>query len=338
MKRVDTEDGIIEFDAETGTVCKIDKTITEIEIPATIQGVQVQKIAKELFKQCLNLRYIGLPYSVTSIGEKAFLQCEALDQIYINPTNNHFQSSEKVLFSKSGKTLILFPNKRSQTYITPDGVTTIADRAFSYCTDLIRLEISPTISSIGENVFVGCSSLEQIIVNPTNEYFQSSYGVLFSKDGQIIIAYPNKAGEKYKIPDGIVCLGESSFTGCKDLREVYIPESLTTIGEGAFIGCKSLEKINVSPHNKHFKSIDGVLYTKDCKKLLVYPNAKGTKYTVPDTVEEIANKAFYKCCSLVKVVIPESVTKIGYKAFGECDSLRDVDMPDSIIDMGQEVF
>lgn len=57
-----------------------------------------------------------------------------------------------------------------------------------------------------------------------------------------------------------------------------------------------LENINVSPDNPVYKSIDGVLFSKDGKKLIWYPPTKneGKSYTVPNSVKTIASRAFYQ--------------------------------------------
>lgn len=46
----------------------------------------------------------------------------------------------------------------------PDTVTSIKDDAFSGCTDLKKLELSPNIKTIGMGAFSNCDSLEKIVL------------------------------------------------------------------------------------------------------------------------------------------------------------------------------
>jgi hypothetical protein len=56
-----------------------------------------------------------------------------------------------------------------------------------------------------------------------------------------------------------------AFRDCTSLTSVTIPDSVTSIGGFAFSDCTSLEYIEVDDNNVCYKSIDGVLYTKDGK-------------------------------------------------------------------------
>ena len=46
--------------------------------------------------------------------------------------------------------------------------------------------------------------------------------------------------------------------------------------------------------------------------------------TIPDSVTNIGEAAFYECYSLTSMTIPDSVTSIGKHAFGDCDNLPSV--------------
>ena len=61
---------------------------------------------------------------------------------------------------------------------------------------------------------------------------------------------------------------------------------------------------------------NGVLLSKDGKKLLVYPYAlTETSYSIPEGIEVIASYAFFKCTSLTTVTIPSSVKEINSHSF-----------------------
>lgn len=131
------------------------------------------------------------------------------------------------------------------------------------------------------------------------------------------------------------------FTGCFQLKTLLLPESVTTIQEYAFMdtsletielpaGISTIEgsfdsyylkEIKLSSSNNHFSVKDGILYTKDMKKLISCP-AKNPyingQYEVPSSVEEIYPEAFVNCDNITDLVINKSVKKIGKYAFVSC--------------------
>ena len=88
-----------------------------------------------------------------------------------------------------------------------------------------------------------------------------------------------------------------------------------------------------------YKSVDGVLFTADGKRLVWYPAKKqGTHYTVPDGVHAIGDRAFKECAYLQEVQFPDSLTEIGEEAFRECKVLRKITLPNSVVRIGAESF
>ena len=49
----------------------------------------------------------------------------------------------------------------------------------------------------------------------------------------------------------------------------------------AFVGCYSLSAVNVVEDNNTFASVDGVLFSKNLQKLVLYPLSKGVDYDIP---------------------------------------------------------
>lgn len=72
--------------------------------------------------------------------------------------------------------------------------------------------------------------------------------------------------------------------------------------------------------------------------VLIKYNGKGGKVTIPDTVTEIGEKAFYECTDLTSVVMPDTVTKIGKRAFYFCFDLSSVKVSSSLREIGDQAF
>lgn len=110
---------------------------------------------------------------------------------------------------------------------------------------------------------------------------------------------------------GVTEISNHAFSGvCK---KINIPSSVITITNLSFIN-NNLISINVDAESSNFKSIDGVLFSKDGKKLISYPISKSASYTIPDGVETIDNDAF-NSSKLSSVTIPASVRTINQGAF-----------------------
>ena len=166
-------------------------------------------------------------------------------------------------------------------------------------------------------------------------------GVTFSADGKILIEYPeNKMDEKYIVPEGTEVIGESAFRFNYRLETITLPLSLKKIEDYAFEGCYDLSSITW----KHFPqsiglnifrrsgllffyvledsdnciSVDGVLFSKDQKILLRFPNAKNGNeetYEIPEGTEVVSTRAFENSRIYNRITLPSSLKLIENEAF-----------------------
>ena len=126
------------------------------------------------------------------------------------------------------------------------------------------------------------------------------------------------------IPNSVTDIEYGAFQNCSSLVSIYIPESVTEFDEVGFIfsDASSLQSINISENNPYFKSIDGVVYSKDGRNLICYPEGKSDlKFNIPINVTKISSGAFHNNNSLTSIYIPENVLDIEYYAVAYCDEL-----------------
>ena len=177
-------------------------------------------------------------------------------------------------------------------------------------------------------------------------------GEMFFADGTSeIIEYdaeqPELKFEAYKgeniigiiLPESVKTIKFGAFNGCRNLKSLTISKNVEEIEDSAFFTCKKLAEITVSEKNKHYKTIDGALFTYDGSELLLYPAGKTEEeYTVPYGVTAICGSAFDGHAELTTVNIPESVTSIGSGAFSDCRNLKNITIPKGLVSLGGGAF
>lgn len=113
----------------------------------------------------------------------------------------------------------------------------------------------------------------------------------------------------------------------KRTQRVFVGDYVSDIHHRAFFYAQQLYAIIAADQSKYFKTIDGVLYTKDGKTLHTYPYAKSTEVdNLPDSITTIAMTAFRNITPLTSVVLPESVITIEEASFANNSNLRKVEL------------
>lgn len=137
----------------------------------------------------------------------------------------------------------------------------------------------------------------------------------------------------------VSAVGKFTMNTDEYVEVIHIGKDVKYIDETSFFYCKELKSIEVDEANEHYTSVDGVLYTKDMKKLMVYPIKKvETSYTIPEGVERIGTCAFYKNETLTEVNIPSTLKEIGDMAFFKCKKISLVTLPDGLKKIGSDAF
>jgi len=120
----------------------------------------------------------------------------------------------------------------------------------------------------------------------------------------------------------VVEIKKGCLENLKETEDIVIPYSVTNL-EWSFWHCKALRAIHVSKENPTYCDHNGVLFTKDMKTLIAYPNLHGKEFIVPEGVTEIATCAF-KDSNIERLKLPATLMKIRINAFYRCTKLTDV--------------
>ncbi len=124
-------------------------------IPGSVTG-----IGSFAFRGCSGLTGIEIPGSVTNIGRNPFSGCDGLTSIVVDSGNTIYTSGngKNCIIEKESNALIA----GCKTTIIPDGVTSIGDSAFSWCSGFTSIEIPGSVTSIGNGAFWECIGLTSI--------------------------------------------------------------------------------------------------------------------------------------------------------------------------------
>ena len=316
--------------------------LTAVAIPES-----VTEIGAEAFSGCSKLTEITIPDSVTSIGYSAFYECYGLTSVTIG--NSVTSIGDSAFYKCSGLTEITIP----------DSVTSIGNSAFYECSGLTSVTIGNSVTSIGNSAFYRCYGLTSVMI-----------GNSVTSIGDSAFSYCIKLTE-VTIPDSVKKLGKDAFQNCLDLRRLDLGSGIEDFKDTVFTGCDSLQYVRfnmpavggwfssnqsvttvefgpnvksisspfenamtltefrVDPANSNYCSVDGVLFSKDRKILIHYPQGKNGTYVIPVYVERIWSRAFRYCSGLTQISIPNTIHTIPMYAFYYCTGLTEVNLPNT---------
>lgn len=275
----------------------------------------VTSIGNWAFAYCAGITNIAIPASATNMGFEAFKYCTRLETIGVDTNNPAYGSLDGVLFDQSGAILIQYPEGKTGAYTIPSGITSIANEAFYYCTNLTGVVIPTGVTSIGNYAFYDCKKLATATFPASLTYLGDS-------------AFYNCPGltSAITLGDSLSYLGDFAFGYCSGLTSVAVGTGIAAVGNSVFINCTGLTNVTLSGN---VTSI-GVSAFYYCSSL--------TSFAIPNGVTNLGNYAFYYCTKLSAITIPNGVTSIGVSVFQNCSALKRVALPAGVTSIGYNAF
>lgn len=172
-------------------------------------------------------------------------------------------------------------------------------------------------------------SLEEVVVAAGHKKYRTLDGVLYSRDGRILVRYPaGRREEMFAVPEGVKKIGEFAFENQGYLKKILLPESVVTLGTGAFSGCRRLEDIELPSGIREIPDAGtyrGAGVFKDCQKL--------KRIMLPDKLSYLGSFAFYNS-GLCSIVLGEGLEQIGEYAL-MAEGLKEIVLPPGVKRVGK---
>ncbi len=242
-------------------------------------------------------------------------------------------------------------NAKLTTVEFRDTVIALGGKAFSNCISLSEVTLYGNLMNLGRSAFSACTKLKGIVASVDNLFLSNDeYGLLYNKDKTHLF----RAMEgwdfdgEYIMPDSVVIMDDYAFS----VPEVYVVEvqniidimfsglgewninnfrftgikisdKLVSIGAGAFCGCKNLKNVT-------FGSEGNLKYIMS----YAFASTGVVNIELPEGLQLLEERAFYKCSDLTRVVVPVGVSAFNFNmVFEGCDSLTDF-----VVDENTDIF
>lgn len=335
------------------------------------------KFGSSAFYGCCSLATINFPYSLKYIGPDAFSHCNGLTSIEIpNTINTVYYGAFTTCSNLKTVTAPIGVGNHNDGYgIWPQAMETfIANggswtgneetiRDFTDCTCLRSITLPSSVTSLGNYIFDGLTSLTEYTIPENIEYIGEG---AFGYSGITNLTIPANVTRigwmpfRYSQLSSLTILGENTiledspaslFWDCSYISNIEIPvrvasqiawSSLDSWSEELLINITgSGSADNLSFENISYSNDIQVTYSEGITSIAedAFLNCEYlTSMSIPTTVTSIGNRAFCDCYSLESITIPEGVTSIGYRTFYDCTNLTSVTILGNLTSIGEEAF
>ena len=239
----------------------------------------VKEIGDNAFSDCPYLKKINIPDTIESVGNSAFGFCSNLKEATVN--------------AKNLRRLTFYKSSNLESVTIGSNVSSWGDQIFLGCNKLSDLTILSSTLDVNNNHLYTSSALKEIKVNEDNSKYMVKDGILFSKDGSKIYAYPTgKQEDTYVFDSNVKEIGESAFW-MTNLKCINIPDTIESVGNSAFGFCSNLKEVTVN--------------AKNLRRLTFYGSSNLDSVTIGSNVSSWSDQVFLSCNKI------PSITYLGTK-------------------------
>lgn len=247
-----------------GPVDRIKKIVFEEGVEEIMGGTH-----SEIFCQLINVEEVVVPSTFSGISPYDFKGTAWYENFHKDPNN--------VLIV--GNRLFMVSNAATGEFTVPQGITSIAEYAFSGCRELTAIHLPNGLLKIGKYAFQNCEKLTEI-----------------------------------QIPDSVTYIGNWAFESCYAITELVIPAGVEEIGASIASACGSLKRIEIKGAPKiefgiasNCSSLEVVIIGEGVTSLPVNTLyvCSSLKYVfLPKSLTKIDHSAFWNTPTSAKFLCP----------------------------------
>ncbi len=326
-----------------------------VAVPAELEGLPVRELyfrgerttpfkgRPSVFND--RVREITLPDGLLDIGDMAFAGCRSLERVHLPDSVRSVDAFAFALCS-------------ALTELTlPDGIEVLAFSALSGCSSLHTLHLPARLRVICGGALADCTALRELTlpagleeldpllggpalqalrVEKGNPHFTAEDGVLYDRDKTTLVLYPPERPDRaFRLPNTVRVVNEQ--VQARHLEELALPAGLETLSPQAFDLCRALRTVTIPADAPHFAAVDGVLYSRDMTRLMLYPAARAARsYRVPDGVTDL--RGLPRRAPIAALHLPDGCRRLPLCRFAGWDRLEQVRLPADLPELPKESF
>lgn len=243
----------------------------------------VWEIKGNAFRNCVSLKSITIPASVSKIETSAFQGCTSLESIVVEEGNSKYDSRDNcnAVIETATNTLKI----GLSSTIIPNTVTTIGGGAFEGTT-LKSIVIPEGVTLIDNSAFSDCKSLETVSLPNSLERIYP-------------LAFQNSNISSISIPAGVKGIGENAFYGCENLSTITVSN-----GNAKYDSRDNCNALIETATNTILRGSSSTVIPNSVTTIErnAFRGSKIAKIVIPASVKNIGQWAFQDCKSLTTVV------------------------------------
>lgn len=284
----------------------------------------VEEIGTLAFAFCFNLKQVSIADSVNSIGTQGFYSDTSLEQIKL-PAN-----------LKTLNNFVLASCHKVKEIILPEDLKTINNGAISG-TFIEEIEIPRKVQAIAATAFSSCTNLKRIMVSPQNSNFSVEGGMLINNNSeQLIVVLPSAVNNsELIIPEKVKTINLTLVNNLGEIDKLKLHKGIKKIETDTI--SIAIKKIEIDPMNPYYMNTEQLICNKEQTEV-VWCFANTKTIVVPEGIKTLKMGSFMPCKDLENLTLPESLEKIEGQVFNGLDKLTNIHLKKNVKNMDGLAF